>query len=183
MPFGQETIDLDEAVDRAAEAVNAHEEAIEEADESDAPLPDSHEQQLVQQYAEAQARLEGVIWARDEAAEDERAPHWDEDVDTVTLQGLTGGEYGSLEDDLAGEGGRGSVRTFLVAKGTAEAPYVDEEQSEDERLAVVSQLPMQYLKWAEHRINDIMSLGSGDDDSLVDVDVDGAEGNGIASGR
>lgn len=102
---------------------------------------------LLTQGRQLDARLAGVRWARGE---------WD--VDNVTLGGLTGGEYGQVQDSLASassdtEPGQGAWRVYQVAKGTVEAPYVDEEMGTDQRIAACAQLPITFLKWAAAQVD------------------------------
>jgi|GEM_PF-5607103 len=103
-------------------------------------------------------RLEGIEWALAE---------WDDT--TVTLAAPNGGEFGKVEDRIAEtsgntdvEPGQGASRVYMVAQGTVEAPYVDDAETFEERLSATSQLPVPYLKWANDRINELMSVGNGE---------------------
>ncbi len=100
--------------------------------------------------------LSGVEWAREE---------WK--VDSITLSGLTGGEFGKVEDRLSDvaasqqrRGGQpGARRVYLVAFGTVDAPYIEADMSDDERVAAAAGLPVAYLKWAESHINELSRVG------------------------
>ena len=121
-------------------------------------------EQLSQRGTEIDSHLEGLEWARSE---------WD--VDGVTLAGLTGGEFGHVEDELVadtkkqgGSGpGNGATRIYFVAKGTVDAPYYDSEANFSTQIGAVSQLPIQFLKWAESRINDLTSVSEGNSTSFA----------------
>lgn len=121
-------------------------------------------ERLAQQGQTLDAHLQGVQWACDE---------WD--VDSVTLGGLTGGEFGQVEDQVVadnadgGSPGPGATRVYLVAKGTIEAPYIDDGMSDNERIAAVAQLPATYLKWAKTRVDDLTSVGNGAGKSFGDL--------------
>ena len=100
--------------------------------------------------------LDGLQWALD---------NWD--ADSVTIAGLTGGEFGKVEDELADaaaarqrRGGQpGARRVYLVAFGTVDAPYVGDEMSDDERVSAASGLPLAYQKWAEAQVNELSTVG------------------------
>lgn len=165
MPLRERTIDLDEAVQQLER----------ERDEVAAQLADLDPEnpaatRLQRQGQRLDERLAGARWARDEAYDDADVPVWDEDTDAITLGGLTGAEYGAVEDELqtAGGGDRpaagGAARVYLVAHGTVDAPYHAPDHSDAERLAAAGQLPYQFLKFAEHHVNDLTAVG-------------GAEGN------
>jgi len=165
MPLRERTVVFADAVDRL--------EA--ERDEVAAQLADLDPEnpaatRLQRRGQRLDERLAGARWAYDEAYADSDVPVWDEDADAITLGGLTGAEYGAVEDELqtADSGDRpaagGAARVYLVAHGTVEAPYHDPEHTDAERLAAAGQLPYQFLKFAEHHVNDLTAVG-------------GAEGN------
>jgi hypothetical protein len=153
VPFDTETIDLDAERDRLLEAredLAAKVAGI----EADNPAHDG----LVAEGKRIDNRLQGVEWAIAE---------WD--VDTVTLAAPTGGEWGRMEDRIAEardgadvEPGQGASRVYQVAQGTVEAPYVDGAETFEQRLSATAQLPVPYLKWANGRINELMSVGNGE---------------------
>lgn len=134
-------------------------------------------EQLAEQGQTIDGHLQGLRWARDEAADDENVSVWGEDVDSITLAGLTGGEFGQVEDAVvsdtlaSGEDrvGEGSLRVYNVAKGTVEAPYLDDEMNYEQRVGAVSQLPITFLKWAHHRIDDLTSAGGNGDESFASL--------------
>jgi len=136
MSLRERTVDLDEAVQQLeAEREDLATQLAGLDPENPAA---AHLQQRGQQLDE---RLAGARWARDEAYDDVDVAVWDEDVDAITLGGLTGAEYGA-----------------------STVPYHDPEHSDAERLAAAGQLPYQFLKFAEHHVNDLTAVG-------------GAEGN------
>ncbi|WP_265109176.1 hypothetical protein [Halosolutus halophilus] len=113
---------------------------------------------------------DAMVWARN-AHEDDAQPEWDEDVDGVTLGGLTGGEEAEAIDRLRSTGGGGKARrNYYVAAGTVEAPYCKaldnwETASVDERVAIVAQLPPAYLEWADAKVDEMTSVGEGNENS------------------
>jgi len=120
------------------------------------------------------AYLDGLEWAQT-AHEDEAVPAWDESVDAVTLGGLTGGEYGRLEQDLSDaaqqsdQGIQGAQRVYQVRAGTVTAPYLDPSADEIGQLTAVASLPVGFLQWAQHRIDELSSVGNGDRESFADL--------------
>lgn len=134
------------------EEIERFESELKETAQEAAGLDDANpaKQDLLQEGRKLDSHLAGVRWANEE---------WD--VEGVTLGGLTGGEFGKVEDGLRQEGnaGGGATRVFLVESGTVDAPYVDESMSQDERTAAVAQLPITYLKWAKAQIDDLTTVG------------------------
>jgi hypothetical protein len=169
MPLNTQQFDLDAEVERLTEQREELAQKLAEIDE-DNPVYE----QTAQEGQEVDARLRGVLWARDEAHDADGVAEWDEPADTITLAGLTGGEYGQLEDRIrsASAGGdvapgTGAARVYLVAEGTVDAPYLSDELSSEERVEITGRLPMPYLKWAEAQINDLMTLGGGEGNELT----------------
>jgi hypothetical protein len=153
MPLDTETIVLVEERDRILEA---REELAAKVAGIEAGNP-AHDG-LVAEGKRLDNRLQGVEWAIAE---------WD--VDTVTLAAPTGGEWGRMEDRLAEarDGaditpGQGASRVYTVAQGTVEAPYVADAETFEATLSATAQLPVPYLKWAQAKINDLMSVGNGE---------------------
>lgn len=163
MTLREQYIDFDEEVERLEQRQD--ELATEAASLSD---DNPRKAQLIAEGQELDTYLAGVRWARDEAADDEDVPCWDEDVDGVTLAGLTGGEFGRLESDMEGDqdAGSGEARVLYVADGTVEAPYIDESMSDEQQTAIVSTLPITYLKFAEHRIDEMTTAGGNGETSF-----------------
>lgn len=158
MPLREEHYTFSDEIERLE---NRRRELANEA--ADLPEDSSYRTQLVQEGVHIDQQLKGLYWARDDAHDDEAVPQWDSDVDGVTLAGLTGGEYGAVEDDAQGAGqqaGTGTTRVLLVAKGTVNAPYVDGVADEDGKVAAVAQLPAPYLQWAETHIDEMTTLGN-----------------------
>jgi hypothetical protein len=101
--------------------------------------------------------LSGLEWAQEE---------WGADA-TIILEGLTGGEFAKVEDELSDvavgrqrRGGQpGARRVFLVAFGVDDAPYLDDGADDDARIAAAGALPLAFQKWAEAQINELSSVG------------------------
>jgi len=115
-------------------------------------------ERLLSEGGQLDVQLSGVRWAMD-AHDDEAVPVWDEDVDSVTLAGLTGGEYGYVKKRLEEEDEQNSAGSmlYMVAKGTEDGPYL--QDSEKLTVSAVGDLPLAYLKWAQARIDDLTSVG------------------------
>ncbi|MDQ2052840.1 hypothetical protein RBH26_20575 [Natronolimnohabitans sp. A-GB9] len=155
MPLRTETIDFGEEVQRLEDEIDELENIINSiGDDVDGETAHA----LLERLQSLQTHLKGVKWARDEAFEADYAPMWDDDVDAITLAGLTGGEFGRMQDDLEGAGS-GAARVHQVEAGTEDAPYIDDSMDRDQRIATVSDLPVHYLMWAESRIDDLTGLG------------------------
>jgi len=169
MVLQTETYDFDEEVQRLEDNLGELEDALGEmgADHNARP-------ELVELRTSLETQLNGVRWARDDAADADYLPAWDEDVDAVTLAGLTGGEVAGKQDSLPAGAGDGALRVEFVAAGSphpedddvqsrgldvpAPAPYVGPGQSEEERIAVVSDLPHPYQEWAHQQVDSLTSL-------------------------
>jgi len=146
MPLGTEHYDFREELDRVEAAMEDIAETLAPLDEDNPLVPT-----LTKQGKTLESQAEGLRWA---------LRTWD--VDGVTLAGLSGGEYGHVEDEMDG-GGAGKARVYFVAKGTVEAPYVSDELSFAERVAAVADLHIGYLRWADARIDDLMGVeGNGE---------------------
>jgi len=164
MPLQTDYYDLREEVQRLEE--RRRELA---ADARDLDPGDPDRQELIQENNDIEAWLDGLVGVLDPPA-GVSIPQFDE----VTLAGLTGGEYGRIEDTLVDAAldrgddsvGNGAQRVHLVAKGTVEAPYVDDDAGYDQRVAAAAQLPLGYLKWAEDRIEAMTSVGNGERESF-----------------
>jgi hypothetical protein len=116
-------------------------------------------QRLLREGQQLDAQLEGVRWAMG-AHDDDAVGVWNDDVNSVTLGGLTGGEFGKVEDELTGEDvAGGATRVYMVAEGTVDAPYLPDGGGWKATIGAVGQLPLPYLKWAEARIDDLSGVG------------------------
>ncbi|QLG47893.1 hypothetical protein [Natrinema halophilum] len=153
MPLKTKTYDLTEEIQRLEEQIDEVDAILKEIDDNGNP----QSQAFQGERSGLEAALEGVRWARDDAFDADYAPMWDESVGEITLAGLTAGESAAIEDDLNG-GGAGAARIYQVAKGTVDAPYVDDDMSEDERIGAVSQLPDSYVRWAQARTDELSSV-------------------------
>jgi len=169
MPLRTEHINFDEEVQRLEHEREELAEQVAEAD--DAP------ERLVQEGRELDAHLQGVRWARDRAARDDAVGAWDRDVDGIDLAGLTGGEFGHVEDAVVADAldrgdtrvGDGLTRIYYVAKATRDAPYVDDTMSFEDRIHAVSQLPVPFLKWAKSRVDELTRVGGEEGNSFDDL--------------
>lgn len=154
MPLREETYNLAEEVDRIEAELQDIAEQVADLDANNPARQD-----LLEDGQSLDAQLKGVRWAKT-AHEDDAVGVWDADTDEIRLGGLTGGEFGRLQDDISGADlGQGGVRTIMVARGTLDAPYVPADGDEDQAVGNTSQLPVTYLKWAQNRINDLTTLG------------------------
>lgn len=157
MPLQTEQINFDEEIQRLEqERAKIAEQAASLADDN----PERGE--LIEEGASIDTYLQGLSWARNE---------WD--ADSITLSGLTGGEFGRVEDDVVSEAaaqgeqpGSGATRVYLVESGTVDAPYVDDDMGDDARVGAVSQLPITFLKFAEHKVNELTTVGNGIEQSF-----------------
>lgn len=159
MTLQEQRYDFDSEVDRIELELQETAETLADLEEGN-PARES----LLNEGQQLDAQLAGVRWARDKAhlpSDEGGAAVWTEDVDGVTLGGLTGGEFGRVSDELvAGDGaGGGATRVLLVANGTVAAPYIDDGMDDDERAANAGNLPITYLKWAEARVNELTTVG------------------------
>lgn len=170
MPLQTETIDLEEEQERLQEEIDDANRLIEDMD-------DDHDRkaEVVELKNSLETQKTGVKWALEDAADADYCPAWDAAVDEMTLAGLTGGEVAERQDGLPADAGEGAVRVEFVAAGSphpgdekiknqpgidvpAPAPYVDANQTEEERLAVAARLPHPFQVWAHQRVDDLTSL-------------------------
>lgn len=166
MPRNTTEIDLEAEHERLQ---NKRERLADEAAEMDSNNP--LRQIKVQEGMATDRYVDGLYWAIHQAADDEDVPEWDDDVDTITLSGLNGEEYGALEGELDEVGEdrnpKKVERVYHVRDGTADAPYVGGDMSELEETHAVGTLPKEFLLWADWRIDRLSSVG-------------GDKGNGFA---
>jgi hypothetical protein len=164
MPLQTRTYDLREERER----LEAEREEL--AAEVAALDPDNPErQEHLQRGQQLDAYLDGLDAVID-PPEEVAIPQFD----TVGLGGLTGGEYGQIEDQLVSAAlnrgddsvGSGAERIHLVAKGTVDATYLDDGMGYEQQIAATAQLPLGYLKWAEAKIDEMTSVGNGERESF-----------------
>ncbi|SEW10289.1 hypothetical protein [Natrinema salifodinae] len=167
MPLRTETSNFDDEEQRLQDEIDELDAVIDQLRAKE-DVDESVAQTLLERLQTLQMHLEGVRWARDEAFDAEYAPAWDEDVDEVTFGGLTGGEFGRLQDDIDGAG-TGAARIYQVEMGTEEAPYFDDSMDKDQRIATVSNLPVHYLMWAESQIDELTGIGGNGQMSYDDL--------------
>lgn len=160
MPLQTETITLADELDR----LHDEREAL-AADVADLDAENPAYDRLVSGGRTLDNHIAGVEWALDE---------WD--VETVTFAGLTGGEYGRVEDRVKSDSiangkqsAGGAARIHMVASGTVDAPYVDGADSYEAKLAAAAKLPFQYLQWAQSRVDDLTSVGNDAGTSFADL--------------
>jgi len=163
MTLRETGINISEEIDRIEQERQELAEKVVDADKGDL-----RRQQWVQRGKELDAHLDGLEWARDKAHDDPDVPQWDRKAEAVTLSGLTGGEYGGMEADIAEDAaesdrsGAGAQRVYQVRAGTVDAPYLDGDLSDRQEFAAVAGLPIGWLKWAEAKIDKLSSVGNGD---------------------
>jgi len=121
-------------------------------------------QQKAQRGLELDAYLDGLEWAQT-AHEDDDFPQWDEDGDSVTLAGLTGGEFGEIEGEVSdgvdrGQSAQQVERVAKVRIGTVDAPYLSGQASDTQEIAAVAGLPIGFLRWAGAQVEDLSSVGN-----------------------
>lgn len=168
MPLRERTVDIAEEIDRLE---RERERLIDEVAAMDDGSPEAAPK--VERGRELDAHLDGLEWAQT-AHEDDAVPAWDEAVDTLTFGGLTGGEYGKLEQDLSeaaansGQGIAGAERVYQVRAGTVDAPFLDPAAEDIEQIAAVASLPVGFLKYAQDQIDDLSSVGNSDRPSFDD---------------
>ena len=148
MPLETRTYDLAEELEELRDRRDELAEQVASLDEANPGYQD-----VLSEGQEVDNHIAGLEWALEEWTDG------DETVE-VTLAGLTGGEYGRVQDRVAGtDKGGGAARVHLVASGTVDAPNHDPDAEYEANLAAASQLPFQYLKWAEAQVNDLTSVG------------------------
>jgi hypothetical protein len=176
MALQTETYDLEAEVQRL-------EDKISELDDILSGMTADHDARggLVETKQQLSMQANGVRWAAREAADADYLPDglWDEDVDEITLAGLTFGERSKVTDNIPADAGREARRGEFVAAGSvhprdesivddevvevpAPAPYVDpkpSEQTGEERLGVVGRLPAPYVEWAFARVDELTTVG------------------------
>jgi len=136
---------------------------------------DPQRRKKAQRGVELDTHLDGLEWALNSAHEDEDVSQWDDDVDSITLSGLTGGQFGAIEGEVAegkqrGQSAQQVQRVAKVRMGTVDAPYIDGDMSKQQEIAAVAGLPTGFLRWAGDRIDDLSAVGNGersDFDSLL----------------
>ncbi|MFC4549379.1 MULTISPECIES: hypothetical protein [Halorussus] len=169
MPLRTETIEFAEEIQRLEDEREELAEQLADLDDDNPVVPE-----LAQRGHEIDTHLKGLRWARDEAHTDTVISNWTTPAEHVTLAGLTGGEFGAVEDTLVSEAaargqsspGDGATRVHLVAKGTVDAPYLPDEDDEKKTVAAVAQLPIPFLKWAEARVDELTSVGEEEGNSF-----------------
>jgi hypothetical protein len=161
MTFREREIDLEEEIERIeAERQDLAATVAEMAEDN------PQRQRKAQNGAELDAHLDGLEWALS-AHEDGDVPQWDTEVESITLAGLTGGEFGAMGGEIAEGAQRGQSaqqvqRVAKVRMGTVDAPYLDGAQSDTQEIAAVAGLPIGFLRWADAKIDELSSVGNGE---------------------
>lgn len=161
MTFNETYFGFDESIKAIEDEIEDVKERLDNVEEGNPIRP-----QLLNERTQLASQRKGAIWARDRAHESDDFPEWDEDVDGVTLGAVRAGTMEGIESEASNRDG-GGAGLLLIADGTVEAPYVDDDMSDTERAAVVGQLHPYYRKWAEGRIDELFdpegnALGSSD---------------------
>lgn len=156
MSLRETTIDLEEELQRLKDEREELAAAVAGMDSGTA------RQAKAQEGVQMDSYIDGVAWAAHNAADDDDVEAWDEDVSTITLSGLTGGEFSAVEGELAEySNGRNPAkvqRVFQVRAGTVDAPYVGDDMTEDEEIYATASLPPGFLLWAEWKIDELSQV-------------------------
>lgn len=168
MPYKTETLTLEEELD-ALEDERA--DLLDEVADLD---PENPEATRLQNRGERlDSHIAGIQWALS-AHEDPAVGVWDEPAESITIGGLSGGEYGRVEDAIGSQASErglqrttGLARVYMVAFGTVDAPYLNDGADEDEQIAAVSQLPFQFLQFVESRVNELTTVDEGNGQSFA----------------
>lgn len=108
---------------------------------------------LQQVASQVETRLSGVAYL---------CSQYDPEAASVTVRGLTAGEYARVEDRLAAmrdeaDGDRipGSETNVFAAAGLVAAPFIDDRDPDlDTALQAVAGQPIGVAKWLESRVNE-----------------------------
>ena len=161
MTLREEKLRFDEEIERIEAERQDLAEEVARMDEDD-----PERQQKAQRGGDLDVHLDGLEWAQT-AHEDDAVPQWGADVNSITLAGLTAGEYGGMEGEVAEAAERGQSpqqvqRVYQVRVGTVDAPYISDEMTETQETASVAGLPIGFIKWAYDRIDNLSSVGNGE---------------------
>lgn len=147
MPLDTREYDLDAAVERLTEDMEAAAER-----QAEAPVGSDAAEQAAQRGQRAERLRSGVRWA---------VEAWD--AESVALAALTNGERRRVLDTVDDTGW--NMADCYVAAGTYEAPYLEhdpeavvQEDYEDTVLNVVDLHPA-FVDWAESRVRDLGRMG------------------------
>jgi len=160
MSFRETTITFREEIER----IEAERESLaEEVAEMDSDDP--QRARKAKRGIELDAHLDGLEWAAHTAHDDADVPQWDDDVDSITLSGLTGGQFGAIEGEVADGTDRGQSaqqveRVAKVRMGTVDAPYIDDGMGEKQEIAAVAGLPTGFLRWVGSKVEELSSVGN-----------------------
>jgi hypothetical protein len=106
---------------------------------------------LRQVASQVETRLSGLAYLVDEYGADA----------TVTVRGLTAGEYARVEDRLAAmraeasaDSVPGAQTNLFAAAGLVDAPFADDCDDLDAALAVVADQPVGVAKWLYAQVDD-----------------------------
>jgi hypothetical protein len=146
MTLGQETLTLSEEHQRLDNRLEDLADKIVQADDPAA---------LRSVGAQVETRLSGVAYLAGEHGPDA----------TVTIRGLTAGDYAEVEDRLAqmrAEAGQeelpGASTNLFAAGGLVTAPFIEDNPPLEDRLAAVADQPVGVAKWLESRVNELTTV-------------------------
>ena len=154
LDVGPEEYRFEDEHDRIDERLDELAEEAADADE-DAPALDS----LTDEAARLERQLNDLERLIDEYGGDT----------TVTVKGLTAGDYARVQDDVADGGGPGAKRNLTVAEGLVNAPFFEtEDPSRNTKIMTVAGLPIGALLWLEDRIEELTRGDEGNSDSFAE---------------
>lgn len=159
MPFRTETYHVGDELDRLDDRLDDLADATTEAEPGS-----SERERLVSDGAVANAHLNGLQWVAAEYGRDAE----------IVLGGLNKGEQAEVYDraDAAGtevvgvgETGTDGVKSvFRTAMGLVDGPFVDADAGFERRIQVVrNDLPVELCRWIEDEVNDLTTVGGGDE--------------------
>jgi|GEM_PF-2083015 hypothetical protein len=155
--FNQTHFDFDEEEQRLDSEIADLQDRIDELQNVDGDNSETIAG-LQGQVSKLQSQRKGVIWARDQAPENDDFGAWDEAADGVTLGAVRASTFGNMQNDLESDpnAGSGTSDILYVADGTVEAPYVDDDLSDKQLVGVVGNLHPYYIQWASAAIDRLM---------------------------
>jgi len=152
MPLDEDTIVVEDAIDALLEErreLAAEARGLDSGDDEDAERLGQIEQRrlIIEDY------VGGLEWVADQHSPDSE----------IRVLGLTGGEFGRVEDAVAEDsGGGGSWRVHTVARGVGAAPWLDGAETQEQALAATSALPLSVQKYLYDRIDELSTVGNRD---------------------
>jgi len=150
MPRKTETYQLEEEVERIDERIDELVGEVAELDEGN-PL----RAQKRSEGQELERHLAGLQWAIAPPEDEPREPY-----EEITLGALNAGEFADVTDSLSDlQDGQtpknGAGQIVFAAKGIVNAPFIDEDMTEEQKIAAVAQLAPQFHEWIQARVDDL----------------------------